>query len=263
MADQLLALALRYAELGWAVLPLRGKIPAIAKEQGGSGYNDATKDPDCIKWLWRNYPGANVGIATRVSRLLVLDIDPRHGGEDRLSELAAKHGPLPISPSVTTGGGGRHIYLRAPRQDEITRKANAVGGGIDLPNYVVAPPSIHPETGKAYSWGSMSSPFQVEISEIPPWLLVLLKRNPGRREILIKSSPPGWLGLVYSAIVTSIEAGGGRIKSEAGGVKVQCPFHDDIKPSLSIHPEKGWICFAGCGEGRLTSLAVKLGVSVL
>ena len=33
---------------------------------------------------------------------------------------------------------------------------------------------------------------------------------------------------------------------------IQCPFHDDTTPSLSINIDKGlWICFAGCGKGKL------------
>ena len=40
-----------------------------------------------------------------------------------------------------------------------------------------------------------------------------------------------------------------------------CPFHDDHKPSLSIHPAKGFRCF-GCDEkGSLKELAKKMGIS--
>jgi hypothetical protein len=62
------------------------------------------------------WPTANVGIRTG-DRLVVLDIDPRHGGADSRAELEGAHGPLPATPAVLTGGndGGVHIYLRAPR----------------------------------------------------------------------------------------------------------------------------------------------------
>lgn len=39
-----------------------------------------------------------------------------------------------------------------------------------------------------------------------------------------------------------------------------CPFHPDRKPSLYIHPEKGYYCF-GCGKGgSLAALAKEIGI---
>ena len=73
---------------------------------------------------------------------------------------------------------------------------------------------------------------------------------------------PSWLSLVYDAILDHVAARGSAIQPSGGGAKVRCPLHDDEHPSLSIHPVRGWICFAGCGQGRLTSLAVKLGISI-
>ena len=33
---------------------------------------------------------------------------------------------------------------------------------------------------------------------------------------------------------------------------IECPFHDDMSPSLSINIEKGmWICHVGCGQGSI------------
>ena len=42
------------------------------------------------------HPGANVGIATgAISGVVVLDIDPRHGGDDTLEALQAQYNKLP------------------------------------------------------------------------------------------------------------------------------------------------------------------------
>jgi hypothetical protein len=45
-----------------------------------------------------------------------------------------------------------------------------------------------------------------------------------------------------------------------GNYQALCPFHSDRHPSLSLHPQRGWQCFAGCGEGKLTDLASRLGI---
>ena len=74
---------------------------------------------------------------------------------------------------------------------------------------------------------------------------------------------PSWLGLVYRRVVEHLSERGYLAHSSAdGSVKARCPMHDDHRPSLSIHPVRGWKCFAGCGEGRLTALAFKLKIRV-
>ena len=60
--------ALAYSErLAWAVLPLRGKVPAIPK---GRGYLDATTDPATISRWWREYPHANVGVSRSIGNFV-------------------------------------------------------------------------------------------------------------------------------------------------------------------------------------------------
>ena len=74
---------------------------------------------------------------------------------------------------------------------------------------------------------------------------------------------PSWLGLVYRRVVEHLSERGYLAHSSAdGSVTARCPMHEDKNPSLSIHPVRGWKCFAGCGEGRLTALAFKLNIGV-
>ena len=74
---------------------------------------------------------------------------------------------------------------------------------------------------------------------------------------------PSWLNLVYRRIVEYLSERGYLAHSSAdGSVTARCPMHEDKNPSLSIHPVRGWKCFAGCGEGRLTALAFKLNIGV-
>lgn len=164
-AAPVLAAAVGYAARGWRVFPLNGKIPLA----GSTGCLGATSDPGAIT-LWP--PGTNVGIATG-GGLMVLDIDNRHGGGDSLAELERKHGSLPGTVSVETGGGGEHLYFATKAQ--VKNSAGRLGPGLDVRGeggYIVAPPSVHPETGRTYAWDN--DPADVELAPLPSWLEQLL-----------------------------------------------------------------------------------------
>lgn len=159
--------ALFYAEkCGWAVFPVNGKVPY----KGSHGCKDATKDPEEIKRVWAVHPEANVAIATgEISDLLVIDIDihPDQGkfGNETLAELETKLGELPETLEVITGSGGRHLYFRYPENSGITigeGEQSGLGSGLDFRGnggYIVAPPSVHPETGRQYMWEVSSDLF--------------------------------------------------------------------------------------------------------
>lgn len=169
--NTLLAQALAYAARGWPVIPCRphGKEPLVA-----GGYRAATTDPDVIRGWWMRWPDANVGIPTgRPSGIIVIDVDPRHGGGETLLELPE----LPQTVEVITGGGGRHLYFLAPNQ-EIRCRPNALGPGLDLRGdggYVLVPPSVHP-SGRRYEWELSSHPEDVAIAPLPDWLIEWLAK---------------------------------------------------------------------------------------
>lgn len=95
----------------------------------------------------------------------------------------------------------------------------------------------------------------------PPPAVRHVLRTPQRP--LTGGTARGWLDLVFAAICQHLEAAGHQLHpARDGGVGTKCPFHDDHNPSLSLHPERGWKCFAGCGQGRLTALAARLGIRV-
>lgn len=84
-----------------------------------------------------------------------------------------------------------------------------------------------------------------------------------RRTYVRDRAAPSWLSIVFDAIVDYLEAGGFAPRLRASdAVQALCPLHDDRRPSLSLHVVRGWMCHAGCGEGRLTNLAHRLGVTV-
>jgi hypothetical protein len=86
-----------------------GKHPL---EKGG--FHNATTDPAVIGSWWTR-PRFNIGIATgAVSGLVVLDVDPRNGGDEGLAEIEARYGDLPPTWRFLTGGGGEHILFAHP-----------------------------------------------------------------------------------------------------------------------------------------------------
>ncbi len=172
--------ALDYLRLGWSVVPLRprGKAPVIAWEE----YQHRLATPAEVEAWFRRWPFANIGIVTgQVSGIVVLDVDPHHGGEDSLNAWARRYGPLPETVRSATGGGGRHYYFAAPRHP--VRNRVGVMPGIDLRGeggMVVAPPSVHP-SGRHYAWEASHQPGEMPLAPVPPWLLRLLGSSGLRR----------------------------------------------------------------------------------
>jgi hypothetical protein len=172
-ANRMLRAALRYASMGFSVFPCepRGKEPRTRH-----GCKDATREPDQIRKWWTRCPESNVAIATgAISGMLVLDIDPRHGGDDSLATLEASFGKLPGTPTVLTGGGGLHIYFRHPGI-EIPNSAGRISPGIDVRGdggYVIAPPSVH-DSGNLYHWEVSSRIDELTIADAPQGLLDLV-----------------------------------------------------------------------------------------
>jgi len=170
-AGPVIAAALGYAARGWPVFPLNGKVPFAVSR----GFSDATTDPAAIT----NWPaGANIGL--RTGPLAVLDVDHRYDGGDTLTELASQHGRLPETVSYTTGGG-EHLYFVTHRR--ILCSAGKLGRGLDVRacgGYVVAPPSVHPDSGRRYTWDN--DPDEVALAPQPDWLEYLVAEHPtGRR----------------------------------------------------------------------------------
>jgi hypothetical protein len=165
--------ALACMRLGWSVIPIRprDKRPIIRWQRYQSIRADARQ---LEEWFGRG-AYANLGIVTgAISRLLVLDIDPMHGGSDSLERLEQAHGRLARTVEATTGSGGRHLYFAHP--GGIVRNRVGLANGIDVRGdggYVVAPPSVHPN-GQHYSWRANRNPDDVEPAAVPGWLVELL-----------------------------------------------------------------------------------------
>lgn len=165
--------ALCYGVRGWRVFPVktRTKDHPLLKEWP----RRATTDPTTIEQWWTDWPDANIGLATG-PEVTVLDIDPRHGGDEALRDLEAKHGPLPETVQVSTGSGGTHYYFLVPAGETVCNSAGKLGTGLDVRGvggYVLAPPSLHP-TGGRYIWEVAHHPDDVPCEPMPAWMIRLL-----------------------------------------------------------------------------------------
>lgn len=107
---------------------------------------------------------------------MVLDIDPRHGGDKTLRLLTEQLGEPPRTVHCLTGGGGAHLYYRAPEHGAIV---SSLGPGVDvkLRGYVVAPPSLHP-SGERYESKTGQGPGEIEVANLPSIWLGLLAKQP-------------------------------------------------------------------------------------
>jgi len=182
--------ALEYARRQWRVFPCWWARPQgtacacgvktcanVGKHPIGNlaprGCLDATDDVEKIRAWWKTYPSANVAIATG-NGLVVVDIDPRHGGDESFDQLKERLGPLPDTVEAITGGGGRHLYLALPSGRVARNSAGVLAPGIDVRGeggYVLAAPSSH-VSGATYGWEAMSDPTEgVALAELSgAWL---------------------------------------------------------------------------------------------
>jgi len=208
MTEPVLPSALAFAKRGYAVFPanwliehrgrticscrceLRGMPPCDkpAKHPHGllvpNGLLDASIETWQIKLWWQRAPEANLGV--ECTGLVVVDIDPDDGGDESLAVLEREHGEMPLTWRTLTGGGGEHIYFRAPDGVKISNvvakheikwgREPPLGAGIDIRTkggYVIAPPSSH-ISGRSYAWSVDHHPAHVPLAPSPEWLITRL-----------------------------------------------------------------------------------------
>ena len=179
------ASALPYVErLGWPVFPLAqgAKVPFLSKEKGGKGVHDATFDPHQIRAWGMICPNGNIGVACgEPSGIVVIDVDPRNGGDASIRALAAKGHPFLKPPRQRTGNGGFHLVYQ--HRAGIGNSKGKLGRGIDVKStggYIVAAPSwTRPSadgSGGPYVWEV--SPFELPPPRLPIWMASILNPPP-------------------------------------------------------------------------------------
>ena len=175
------AMALRYAWLGYAVLPLvpGGKRPHPVLGRHG-GVHKASRDPAQIRSWWSSCPDANVGVATgSASRLCVVDLDVKNAdnGLHVFRAFLAQHGlAVGRCPVALTPSGGSHLWLRTPPGAVVPERPGILPA-VDVKGdggYVCAYPSavsVVPGDRSGGTTGAVPVPYAWAgcPHEAPPW----------------------------------------------------------------------------------------------
>ena len=250
--------SMRLAALTWsrrfgvAVFPIapRAKVPLLP---GGRGYLDATRDEAQIDAWWSSYPDANIGASAIASGVVVIDVDPRNGGDETIAAHERTHGKLPHTWTVLTPSGGWHLWFRA---EDGASYRGSLGDGVDVKHrgYVLVPPS-QGANGRAYACDLGAHPLETPLAAAPRVLLspravrVVACETDARDSVLGHAfAAMGWLGDLL----------------EGGRRAVRCPWaaeHTDgrgagLDSSTVIFPRSvtatlgGFACAHGHCAGR-------------
>lgn len=160
--------ALRYAERGWPVLPIK---PRSKEPLTRHAVKDATTDRKKIEGWFKKWPNANVGIACGSPGPDALDIDDLKAGAAAMKTAVAAGGP-----DVATARGRQFYFLGS------TRGTVALGFGElrSTGSYVVAPPSWHPD-GVQYTW--VTEPSGLALPKLPDGIVPVTATTAGAGEM--------------------------------------------------------------------------------
>ena len=170
------AAALDYAARGWAVLPTTQKKHPLNSD----GSLGASTDYDVITKWWKEYPDAQIGIATgEVSGFWVVDIDEKNGvsGIQSLKEYFGDNLDFgDLTPIQKTPSGGFHILYKWD-VDNPVRNAQKILPGIDIRGvggFIQAAPSSANIDGEwiSYRWNDNQ-----DTQPAKEWALTLASRQ--------------------------------------------------------------------------------------
>jgi hypothetical protein len=124
------------------------------------GLSDASQDVTQVKAWIAAWPKANWAVITGAgSGIVVLDVDPRHGGLQSMKDLTGSDVPGPAWGTdliQRTPSGGYHLLFKHP--DKLTKNRVGIRPGLDIRGdggYIMVAPSNHATDGVydgVYEW---------------------------------------------------------------------------------------------------------------
>lgn len=167
-----------YLELGWSLIPINLDKSSPIKWKR---YQKEQASQEIAEGWFNRWPSANLAvICGRVSGIVVLDVDSKEG-QEYLDEMGC-----PETPRVETARG-RHYYFKHPGKR--LRKFNKNGLELQVDRHLATlPPSVH-KSGKRYLWEV--KPGDVEIADMPDWMLEMAKPRPKKKVEVPEVKPEG------------------------------------------------------------------------
>ena len=219
-----------YVENGFRIFPL-WEFDEKGCKCPNDHCNQAGKHPAISSWSqvphWSDDQLENMveysiktGFGVVVENHLIVDIDPRNGGEQSFSHLCMHLG-LDLKKEcgfeVYTGGGGSHLYFKLPEGNESYQQVLQNYRGIDFKTsgFVVGAGSLH-VSGKSY----FTEDHLGEIKQAPTALLKLLKR-------------PEQFRASYNG--TSIDLNNQEIEKMLSHISPDCEYEKWIRCGMALH----------------------------
>lgn len=212
--------ALALATKGFKVFPVTAgkKSPPLIK-----GWPEkATTDPETIKGWWLD---GDHNPAIHCEGMVVIDVDPRKGGNESLIQLEKEHGKLPDTLVTLTPTGGRHLfYSLMGAGQSVANGVDVLGRGLDVRSgqgYVVAPGSTVPA-------GRYRFAREHAVADAPGWLVGRCRAAPVAAKQPAESVPDADQTVVERAI-EFLRTAERSIRGEGGdqtAYRVACGLRD-------------------------------------
>lgn len=170
--------ARHYAERDYRAIPLEGKDAWVSELHGHANGTDPHPDVWWQSLAWWSY---NVGLVVPRG-CLVMDVDihdDKHGDRAILAALSERWLPAAPQFSARRGRSRRHghYWYRDPLPPGSWPRDLGSGSAVEIVRpgeYVVAPPSVHPDTGESYGlfggpgghqvdWRAMARPAELPL----------------------------------------------------------------------------------------------------
>lgn len=210
------------SKYGWKILPVHGlgrdgkctcgKTHIDSKEIGkhpaiNNWNTQATDDLEQLATWWGVNPDYNVGVFAKESGFLVIDVDPRSGGDESFITLENRaEGALPPTVEAITGvwddrqgrpTRGRHLIYKCDPNEKFIGNFKSEGlGGIDVKHngYILLTPSRH-FSGVNYVWKPGHAPWEMDIAQAPEELLnVIRPKKKARGTGVYGTADWSWIG---------------------------------------------------------------------
>ncbi len=262
----ILEAAQAYHKLGFSLLPLHGKRPAV--KEWAQFQHTAADLPTIHTWHQAGLL-LNLGIVCGAvsDNLVVLDLD----GVAGYPAFAATFPHLAATYTVTTGGGiGKHIYWKV---DQLPPAIKAMGtplGNLEIcaeGRQVVALPSLHPKTGQPYTIYKATDILKVaDLAEVVAWI-ESFKGKPAMQTWQpprLTLSPTGNLNpKVMDALAHHFTGQGYKVYGD--WLHGQCIYpqnhkHGDRNPSFGFNTQTGYGHCHVCGTMLAKDICTAVGI---